>query len=197
MKRSFAVLILSMLVVMAVVLAACGQAGEATPRGSEVDGESYRDITPAQLKEMLDNEDFLLVNVHIPYGGEIPGTDLFVPYDGIEENFSMFPDDKEVNMVVYCRSGPMSSTAASTLVELGFTSVLNLAGGYVEWERQSYELTYSESSTGQPRIYFDEDSVDMGKVPWGDSAPYTFHFKNVGAAPLIIEDVSVLALEGC
>ena len=50
---------------------------------------------------------------------------------------------------------------------------------------------------GQPRIVFSEDSVDVGKVPPGASLAYTFHFENLGDGPLVIEDVSVEALEGC
>ena len=55
----------------------------------------------------------------------------------------------------------------------------------------------STPTDGQPRIYFDQDFVDLGKVPQGISLDYTFHFSNVGDAPLIIEDVSARALEGC
>ncbi len=49
----------------------------------------------------------------------------------------------------------------------------------------------------EPRIYFYEDSADVGKVAPGDSVEYTFHFKNVGDAPLIIEDAQTRVLEGC
>ena len=53
------------------------------------------------------------------------------------------------------------------------------------------------TTQGQPRIVFYEDSVDVGKVPPGASLAYTFHFENLGDGPLVIEDVSVEALEGC
>ena len=55
----------------------------------------------------------------------------------------------------------------------------------------------SSPTQGQPRIFFYEDSVDVGKVPPGVSLAYTFRFQNVGDGPLVIEDVSVEALEGC
>ena len=183
---------LSILMLAAVLLSACGRSSEV-----KVDGGSYWNITPAQLEAMLKNKDFLLVNVHIPYEAEIPETDLFVPYNEIEQNLSQFPENEGDKIVVYCRSGPMSAYAAGTLVGLGFTNVWNLEGGFVEWERQGYELIGNGSSTAQPRIYFYEDSVDVGKVPPGFSLDYTFHFTNVGDAPLIIEHVTARALEGC
>ena len=53
------------------------------------------------------------------------------------------------------------------------------------------------SSTVQPRIYFDEDFVDVGIVPPGVSLDYAFHFTNEGNAPLIITDATIRVLEGC
>ncbi len=51
--------------------------------------------------------------------------------------------------------------------------------------------------TGEPRISFDEDSADMGKV--GPEAPisYTFHFKNVGDKQLKIIDAWARVVQGC
>jgi phage shock protein E len=90
------ILVICVLTLAAVVFSACGQQGTTTGEGQQVksDGGSYRNITPAQLKSMLGNKDFLLVNVHVPYAGEISGTDDFVPYNEIGPNLSRFPGDK-------------------------------------------------------------------------------------------------------
>jgi len=53
------------------------------------------------------------------------------------------------------------------------------------------------SSTGQPRIHFDQDFIDVGIVPPGVSLDYAFHFTNEGDAPLIIRDATIQVLEGC
>jgi len=53
------------------------------------------------------------------------------------------------------------------------------------------------SATGQPRIHFGNVSVDVGTVPPGDRLDYIFHFTNEGDAPLIIDDVKIVAVEGC
>ena len=142
MKRI--ILILSLLVLSTALLAACGQTGLAPleGKGVKVDGGSYWDITPTQLMLMLENKDFLLANVHIPYAGEIRDTDLFVPYNEIESNLLKLPHDKAVKIVLYCRSGSMSATAAGALVSLDFTNVWNVDGGMVEWERQGYDLIH-------------------------------------------------------
>ena len=83
---------------------------------------------------MLDKKDFIFVNVHIPYEGEIAKTDAFVPYNEIEKNLDKLPADKNTKIVLYCRSGRMSSLAAETLVRLGYTNVWNVEGGMGAWE---------------------------------------------------------------
>ena len=136
-------LMISTTILLTVILVACGNTipmQTAGPQQVQVNGGSYWDITPAQLSSMLENKDFLLVNVHIPYEGEIPKTDLFVPYNEIEENLSKLPKDMGAKIVLYCRSGSMSAIAARELVKLGFSNVSNLTGGMVEWEKQGYEL---------------------------------------------------------
>lgn len=52
-------------------------------------------------------------------------------------------------------------------------------------------------STGGPRLAFDKDSVDLGKVPMDIPINYTFSFKNVGGAPLNITGSWAKALVGC
>ena len=138
MKRKS--LILSLIILAAVVLSACG-GGDGTPgKEVKVDGGSYRDITPAELKEMLDSKDFFFVDVHIPYAGEIAGTDLTVSYLEVEQNISQFPQDKGAKIVLYCLNDPMSVYAAEIMVGLGYTNIWNLDKGMVEWEQQGYQL---------------------------------------------------------
>lgn len=101
----------------------------------------YRQLTPGQLKDLLGARDVLLVNVHIPYDGDIPGTDLSVPFDQVEKRISEFPPAKNAPIVVYCRSGPMSVTAARTLLQLGYTDVSILTGGMRAWTAAGYPLS--------------------------------------------------------
>ena len=49
---------------------------------------SYRNIDAKQLRAMMPEKSFLLINVHIPYDGELPQTDLFIPFNKIEQNLA-------------------------------------------------------------------------------------------------------------
>lgn len=101
---------------------------------------TYTDLTPAELKPMLDNKDFFLVDTHIPAEGRLPKTDARIPYNEIEQQLDKFPADKNAKIVLACRSGRMSSEASQTMVRLGYTNVYNLAGGMAAWQAAGYEI---------------------------------------------------------
>ncbi len=125
-----------LLAMIALTLAACGarQSDSRAPVTVRVAGGSYTNTTPALLQQMLAKKDFVFINVHIPYEGEIVPTDAFIPYDQVEQNLSKFPADKNAKVFLYCRSGRMSAIAAEELVRRGYTNVWNLDGGMVAWE---------------------------------------------------------------
>lgn len=103
-------------------------------------GQAFREINPVQLAEMLKNKDFVFVNVHIPYEGEIASTDLFLPYDQAAQLVDKLPQDKSAKIVVYCRSGRMSRIAVQEWSKAGYTNLYDLVGGFQSWEDKGYPL---------------------------------------------------------
>jgi rhodanese-related sulfurtransferase len=123
------------------ILASC-QSKPVTGETITSEGGSYQNIAPDELNSMLKDKDFTFINVHIPFAGNIAGTDLSIPYDQITEPgyLAQLPTDKGARIVLYCRSGRMSEIAAQELVSLGYTDVWNLDGGMVAWEQVGYEI---------------------------------------------------------
>jgi rhodanese-related sulfurtransferase len=62
--------------------------------------------------------------------GHIPGAEL-VPLGLLRERSRDWPRDRE--LIVVCRSGGRSLTAAGLLAKLGFERVMNLAGGMIAY----------------------------------------------------------------
>jgi len=108
--------------------------------------QSYRKLTPAEMKVMLERKDFLFLNAHIPYEGEIDKTDASIPFDKVDQQIHLFPANKDAKIVLYCMSGRMSGIAADTLVRLGYTNVSHLEGGMIAWRKAGYALKDSPSA---------------------------------------------------
>lgn len=137
-----------------------------SPRWSFLAGAADT-ISAGELKKLLATKDFMLINVHTPYEGEIAKTDTFVPYDAIVENTNSLPKDKNAAIILYCKSGNMSGQAVETMKKLGYTNVRHLAGGMDSWKRSGGNLM-DLSSLEQ------EVTPDAGielPISWGDLGP--------------------------
>lgn len=76
--------------------------------------------------------DSFVVNVHVPDEGTIEGTDAVIPYDEIVGD-DRLPASKDTPILLYCKTGRMSATAASALMGAGYRDVVHLAGGMDAW----------------------------------------------------------------
>ena len=94
------------------------------------------DITVQQLKERIDAEEALhIIDVRESYeheefniGGEL------IPLNDIPTAISKLSENKEEEIIVYCRSGNRSGMAQQFLKQAGFANVRNLIGGMLHWQ---------------------------------------------------------------
>lgn len=133
--RKFTLVILELLFIF--IVASCG----AQEQPEEI---PYVEVDSFQLHQMLQKKDCIMINVHIPYEGEISQTDLFIPYDEIEKFSDKLPVEKDARIVLYCRSDRMSTLAAQALADMGYTNIINLKGGMKTWKEAGYDLIYRE-----------------------------------------------------
>jgi len=83
---------------------------------------------------------FLLVNVHVPYEGSIPGTDAHLTYLDPDAIAAYVGGDLDRPVVVYCRSNYMSRVAGDALVAWGYRAVRYLDGGMNGWSAAGHPL---------------------------------------------------------
>src|SRR6266581_2826297 len=113
--------------------------------------KSVPEVTVAQAKEELDREEVgLLLDVreHAEWEkGHIPGAvlaprgmlewyaDPTTPYAKPE-----LTTKRDARIIVACASGGRSMLAAQTLKSMGYTNVVNMAGGFNEWSKQGFPV---------------------------------------------------------
>ena len=132
------------IILMLVLITACGSTDDtsksATHLPSSTEAE-YRTVDIETLATILeDNSDgYTIINVHIPYAGEIDGTDSNIAFNDMDALTAALPA-KDTPVILYCRSGNMSEQATRALVELGYTQVWDVPGGIVSWQQSGRGL---------------------------------------------------------
>ena len=100
-------------------------------QGEEEHIVEYKQISQEEAKEIMDSmEEFVILDVRTKEEYDekhIPGA-LLIPNEEILERAEAELPDKEMTILVYCRSGNRSKTASEKLAGLGYTNVLEFGG---------------------------------------------------------------------
>lgn len=107
--------------------------------------DPVRQVGPDEFAAVIAEPGRVAINVHVPYEGDIPGTDLSVPFDQIGRQADRLPADRSTPLAIYCRSGSMSETAGAELTGLGYTDVVELKGGMRAWQQSGRSVTTGDN----------------------------------------------------
>jgi len=102
----------------------------------------FKDISPAEAARIVGNDDNLVLDVREPdefKSGHLRGAKL-IPLGSLADKLSEIEKFKDKTVLVYCRSGNRSATAANILCRAGFSDVSNLAGGIIAWQSEHYPV---------------------------------------------------------
>jgi rhodanese-related sulfurtransferase len=123
------IMVVGILILASVMAASCTQQG------------SYTDISPAEAKQMIDeNPDLIVIDVSPHYeAGHLPGAVNYYLGDGsLDAAIPML--DKNATYLVYCHVASASRQGAQKLVDAGFMSVYRLEGEYGAWVDAGYPI---------------------------------------------------------
>lgn len=139
---------------------------------------NVKNINALEFDKLAQNNDAFILDVHTPEQNHIEGTDQFIPFTEINDNLDKLPENKNTPILVYCRSGNMSTQASKDLISLGYTNVYNLEGGII---------AYNEANTN---ISISPLSQDLGTVIYGDITKTEFKLTNNTSEDLTITKIS-------
>lgn len=96
---------------------------------------SYQQVDAETAKKLMDTEDDYVIldaRTQAEYDeGHIPGA-ILIPHDTVATAAEDALPDKDQLILIYCRSGNRSKQASQTLVDLGYTNVVEF-GGINSW----------------------------------------------------------------
>ncbi len=70
---------------------------------------------------------------------------IHVPISELEARINEIPKDKD--LIIACRSGNRSRRVTASLLESGYTSVLNMTGGMIAWQKRGYDVIVDGATT--------------------------------------------------
>ena len=126
--------------VMGLIATSCdsstAQNDEAEQSGvTEVVVTKYQNIDVAQFDKLRESNDYVVLDVRTP--GEIAAGKIgaAVELDYFAPSFSgdLSKLDKSKKYLIYCKVGGRSAKAAQKMVDMGFSNIYNLQGGYTSW----------------------------------------------------------------
>ena len=133
---------------------------------------------------------------------------VHIPRGHLEAQVESKIVDKNSPVIVYCAGGVRSTFAAETLQELGYTSVLSMAGGFGKWKDENREwstpaqLSAEQKNRYQRHVLFPEVGIEgqtkllSSKVlllgAGGLGSPAAMYLAAAGVGTLGIVDMDVV-----
>lgn len=90
------------------------------------DSETYPDLIILDVRTLSEYEEN-----HI-------NDSILIPHDELETRINELIDYKDVEIIVYCRSGTRSKIGVNILISNNFTKVYNMLGGINSWIEADY-----------------------------------------------------------
>ena len=117
---------LLILFVLTIILTGCNN----MENNNNTQETTYKKISAQDAKAIIDSEDVIILDVRTPEeynSGHIENA-VLLPVTEITDKAEEVLPNKDAKILVYCRSGNRSATAAKDLINLGYTNVFDFGG---------------------------------------------------------------------
>ena len=173
MKKYFIVITGLLVITLAFIFSGCG--GILVSQASNETNSEVLPLTPAEMKELMDEgKEYILIDVRSKeeYNlGHISGAKL-IPVSDMESRLDELSKDKKI--IVYCKSGKRSKTAAEILNNNGFKNIYDM-GGIEDWINEGYPIVIEKvASVIDGNKEFEEISVDEAYQIFKSGKDYLF-----------------------
>jgi len=114
----------------------------------DINGEELKILTPQEVKERLDRNEIVLIDVRTPYeyGFEhIPGALLF-PMSSFDAG--KLPSQQGKPIVFHCGSGMRSHAIADRCARVGIAPLAHMEGGLGAWKQAKLPYMAIDPATG-------------------------------------------------
>jgi molybdopterin/thiamine biosynthesis adenylyltransferase/rhodanese-related sulfurtransferase len=111
----------------------------------EVDARQAQETTGAAWIDVREGDEW--------QEGHIPGA-VHVPRGYLESRIETAVPDKSTPVILYCAAGNRSAFAAKTLLELGYTNVSSLHGGFTDWKRNGNDIKLPRTLSPERRTRY-------------------------------------------
>jgi len=136
------ILALSLVFALALSLG-CASKKPMTTKEMEAEARKHiKEISVAEAKAELDSGKAIFLDVREPAEwekGHIPKA-KHLPRGLLEYKIANVVPDKSARIIVYCKVGGRGCFSTDTLCCLGYTDVVNMAGGWKAWVKAGYPV---------------------------------------------------------
>ncbi|MFZ0451161.1 MAG: rhodanese-like domain-containing protein [Desulfatiglandaceae bacterium] len=104
--------------------------------------KSIHEISVSDAKVLLEKGGHIFLDCREPKEfkmGHVPGA-MNIPRGVVEFKVGKQIPDKNAKIITYCKFGGRGCLTCCTLCKMGYHNVVNLAGGWLAWEKAGYPV---------------------------------------------------------
>lgn len=131
---------------LALVAISCGNPetnSEDSASSTEQQKPVFKNVSVLDLNNAIESQEEVIV-LDVRTAGEVSqgyvNSAINVDVNGGQFSQGVQGMEMSKTVYVYCRSGQRSQKASQQLLDLGFTDVRNVQGGYMAWEQAGYAV---------------------------------------------------------